>query len=82
MEAQLKLWSSRIEKLAAGARKAGARTGIVYFLSIDDLKVKRALAQAKVEEFKAAGSAKQTRLKAGIARAWNDLEDSFTDLKR
>ena len=72
MEAQLKQWAVLIDSLAAKAE---------YRLSIDDLKAKRAVAQAKVDEFKAAGIEKWEGFKAGIERAWSDLEIAFNELK-
>ena len=81
MEAQLKQWAVLIDSLAAKAEKAGARAKIEYRLSIDDLKAKRAVAQAKVDEFKAAGIEKWEGFKAGIERAWSDLEIAFNELK-
>lgn len=81
MEAQLKRWAARIERLAAGAGKDGAKAGILYRLSIDDLKVKRAVAEARVTEFKAAGADKWEKHRAGIEAAWNDLETALRDLK-
>jgi len=81
MEAQLKQWAAQIDVLVEKAGKAGAQAGIEYRLSIDDLKAKRVIAQAKVDEFKAAGSEKWEGFKAGIERAWSDLEDAFRELK-
>jgi hypothetical protein len=81
MEAQLKLWIAQIDSLAAKADMAGAKAGIDYRLSLDDLKVKRAVAQSKVDEFKAAGIEKWEEFRAGIECAWSDLESAFQELK-
>ena len=81
MEMQLKLWATQIDDLAARAEKTGAQAKIECHQSIDDLKAKRAVAQAKVDEFKVAGSEKWERFKAGIERAWSDLETAFNELK-
>ena len=78
MEAQLKRWAAQIDGLAA---KAGTPARLEYRQSIDDLKAKRAVAQAKVGEFKAAGSEKWEGFKAGIERAWSDLEVALRELK-
>ena len=82
MEAQLKLWTAQIDGLAVKAEKTGAQARIECRQNIDDLKARRAVAQAKVDEFKAAGSGKWEEFKAGIERAWSDLEVAFSDLKR
>ena len=81
MEAQLKLWAERIDGLAAKTGKSGAKSQIEYQLRIDDLKIKRVMAQAKVDEFKAAGSEKWEEFRAGIERAWSDLETTLSELK-
>ncbi|MDD5224852.1 MAG: hypothetical protein PHE84_12780 [bacterium] len=81
MEAQLRLWTAQIDGLADKAKKTGAQAKIEYLQSIDDLKAKRAVAQAKVDEFRAAGSEKWGEFKAGIERAWDDLEGAFINLK-
>jgi len=56
MEALLKSWASEIDALAAKARPAGGLLNIDFLLNLDELKAKRAVAQAKIDEFKAAGS--------------------------
>lgn len=81
MEAQLKLWAAQIDDLAAKTEKTCPRAKIECRQGIDDLKARRAVAQAKVDEFKAAGSGKWEEFKAGIERAWSDLEVAFSDLK-
>jgi malate synthase len=81
MEAQLKRWAARIDRLADGAAKGGTQAGILYRLSIDDLKVKRAVAQVRVDKLKAAGPGKWDEHQAGIETAWSDLETAFRDLK-
>ena len=81
LEAQLTRWAGQIDDLAAMAGKAGAKVKIEFRLSIDDLKLKRVLAQEKVDQFKAAGSGKWEELKAGIELAWCDLETAISDLK-
>ena len=81
MEAQLKLWAAQIDGLAAQAEKTCPRAKIECRQGIDDLKARRAVAQAKVDEFKAAGSEKWEEYKAGIEHAWSDLEVAFRNQK-
>ena len=82
MEKRLKAWGARIDRLFAVAAKAGPGARIELRLQIDDLKVKRATAQARFDEFQAAGIAERARLGAGVESAWNELEAAFADLKR
>ena len=82
LEAQLKVWGARIDRLAAAAGKAGVGARIELHQQIDDLKAKRAIAQARFDEFRAAGIATQARLETGLERAWDEIETAFTDLKR
>ena len=82
MEVQLKIWGARIDRLAAAAGKAGAGARIELHQQIDDLKAKRATAQARFDEFQTAGIATQARLKTGLEGAWDEVETAFTDLKR
>jgi len=81
MEAQLKLWARQIDVLAARPGKTGAKVRIEYLQNIDELKLRRAVAQVKVDEFKAAGIGKWEKLKGGIELAWSDLEAAFRDMK-
>lgn len=80
LEAQLTLWAVQIDDLAAKADKAGARATIEYRQSIDDLKIKRAMAQEKFDEFKAAGSGKWEEFKTDIEHAWSELAAAFSNL--
>ena len=81
METQLKLWAMQIEGLAAKAEKTGAQARIEYRQNIDDLKARRVVLQAKIDEFKAAGSGKWEEFRAGIEHAWSDLEAAFCNWK-
>jgi len=81
MEAQLKTWAVQIDGLTAKAEQAGEQAKIDFRQGIDDLKAKRAAAQIKVEEFKAAGSEKWEGFKGGIERAWGEIEVAFKELK-
>jgi len=80
MEAQLARWAALIDDLAEKADR-GAQIKIDYRLRIDDLKVKRAVAQARLNEFKAADGGKRAELKPGTERAWSELESALRDLK-
>jgi hypothetical protein len=80
MEAQLELWSSKIDQFAAKVEIAGAQAGFDVVTYIDELKALRAIAQSRLVEFKAAVAvedARQARLKAAMKRAWNELDAAF-----
>jgi hypothetical protein len=80
MEAQLELWSSKIDQLAAKTESAGVRAGFDVVTYIDELKALRAIAHSKLVEFKAAVAvedARRTRLKAAMKGTWNELDAAF-----
>ena len=81
MEAQLKLCSLKIDALAARTHKAGVRVGFEALLYVDELKALRAIAQAKFDEFRAAGGADRKRHEAEIRSAWNELDAAFKNPK-
>jgi hypothetical protein len=80
IEALLALWAAKIEVLADKSVKAGAQAGIEYRLSIDALKIKYAVAQARFNEFKAAGDPERANTKASMECAFSDLESAFLEL--
>jgi len=80
MEERFKLWDAKLGVLSAKADVAEAQAKIELRKRIDELKAKRATAQTKYDEYKAAGSEKWEGLKAGLEVVWNDLESAFKDL--
>ena len=81
MEAQLKLWSLKIDDLAAKTQRAGVQAGFDALMYIDELKALHAIAQSKFDEFRAAGDAERARLKAEMKSAWNELDAAFKNPK-
>ena len=81
MEEQLKLWDAKLDVLVAKIKVAGAMAKIEHRKQVDVIKAKRAQAQAKFDEFKAAGSEKWDSFKAGLEVVWNDLEAAFNEFK-
>jgi uncharacterized coiled-coil DUF342 family protein len=81
MESQLKEWGKKIEELADKADNTGAQLKADYHKQLDEMKAKLSLAQAKFDEFKAAGSEKWDVFKSGIESAWKDFENAFKALK-
>jgi len=77
METQLKLWSSKIDRLAAKTQRVGFQARFDTLMHIDELKALRVIAQSKFDEFRAAEGKEQKRLKAGLKSAWNDLDAAF-----
>lgn len=80
IDAQLEAWDTRIEGLAAKAEKARGQAAIDLYYQVDDLKARRAMALAKLDEFKAAKDRDQESIKTGLRIAWDDLEKAFKDL--
>jgi hypothetical protein len=80
MEAQLRNWGVKLDKVIAKAEAAGTEVKIDYRKGVEDLKAKYKVAQSKFAECKAAGSAKWGIFKTGLETAWNDLESAFRKL--
>jgi hypothetical protein len=77
MAAQLEHWGTQLDELVAKTGAPGVDARIDLHEGIDDLKTKYVIARARLDELKAAGSAKWETLKSSIERAWNDLEGAF-----
>jgi hypothetical protein len=80
MEAELRQWGVKLDKLIAKANAAGSEAKVDYRKGVEDLKGKYKVAQSKFAECKDAGSAKWGILKTGLEAAWNDLETAFKKL--
>lgn len=80
MEAQLKVWDAKIEKLAAKAEKARDQVKADLHYHVDDLKVKRATVHARLDELRAAVGQAQAGIRASLQIAWKDLEAAFENL--
>ncbi|MFH1219695.1 MAG: hypothetical protein V1694_04505 [Candidatus Eisenbacteria bacterium] len=80
MDAQLKLWSLQIDKLASKIQMPGVQAGFDALMYIDELKGLHAIARSKFDEFRefrAAGDAVRARLKAEMEGACNELDAAF-----
>jgi len=77
IEAQLKLWSLKIDYLATKTQMAGVQAGFDALMYVDELKALHAIAQSKFDEFRAAGDTERARLKAEMKSAWNELDAAF-----
>ena len=80
MEAQLRNWGVKLDKVIAKAEAAGTEVKVDYRKGVDDLKAKYKVAQSKFDECRAAGSAKWGIFKTGLEAAWSDLETAFKKL--
>jgi hypothetical protein len=81
MAVQLERWSARIDELAAKTENAGTRATIVEHQRVDELRVCRAIARARFEEYRSAGEEQRESLKGGMQQAWNDLAAAVKKLK-
>ena len=80
LENQLKLWGAKLTELAAKVEVAGQETKIDARKRLDDMKAKIKVAQAKLDEAKAAGGDKWDKFKSGIESSWKELEGAFHKL--
>ena len=81
METQLEVWAGKIDEFTTAAQESNGWAGIDLRQRIDDLKVKRALVRANLDEVKAAGSNSRAGLRTDLESAWRDLEDAFREMK-
>ena len=80
MEAELKQWGVRLDKLLTKADAAGTDAKIDYRKRLDDLREKYINAERRLAELKAAGSNKWDSFKDGVESAWSELAKAFTKL--
>lgn len=75
MEAQLVRWSLKIDQLAVGTLTAGVLVPFDALISIDELRGLHAIAQSRLDGFKAAppGDTQREEVQAELMGAWNDL---------
>lgn len=83
LEDQLTLWKAKLNELAAKTQAAGHEAKVnASKKELEDLRLKIATAQAKLDESKAAGGDKWESFKDGIASSWSELEEAFKGLTR
>ncbi len=78
---QLNMWRAKIDEIEAKSNESGSETRKVRQRHITELKNKHAAAQAKLDEFIAAGAETWGDHKTAIWLAWNDLEGAFEDFE-
>ena len=74
MDAQLRLWGSKIDGLAAKTQVPGFHAGFDALMYVDELKALHAVAKFKFDEYRAAGDAGRARLKAEAEGACTELD--------
>ena len=80
LQDQLKLWGAKLTELAAKVDVAGQETKIDARKRLDDMKSKMTVAQAKLDEAKAAGGDEWDKFRSGIESSWKELEGAFQKL--
>jgi hypothetical protein len=78
MEAELRQWHARLDKLIAKADAAGTGAKIDYRNRLEDLREKYAVAEARLAELKAAGRSRWDTYKGGVDTAMSELAMAFT----
>ena len=81
METQLEVWAGQIDDFAAAAQGSKGWGRIDLRQRVDDLKIKRALVRANLDELKAAGPDHKAGLRIDLESAWKDLEEAFQEMK-
>ena len=81
METQLKAWAGKIDEFTTAAQESNGWAKIDLRQRIDDLKVKRALVRANLDELKSAGGDSRKGPRTELGKAWKDLEDAFQEIK-
>jgi chromosome segregation ATPase len=80
MEAELKEWGARLDKLTTEAHATRADVKADYRKRLDDLRQKYVAAENRFAELKAAGNGKWEIFQGGVEAAWYDLATAFTRL--
>lgn len=81
LETELKQWGAKLDALVASAAKAGAETKVSYRTRIDELKVKYQTAHSKLDDLRYVRAENWSIVKAGVEKAWMELEVAFKKLK-
>lgn len=80
IEAQLKEFGAKLDKISSKADQAGGNTNADHKKRIDDSKAKYQIARTKFDEFRAAASDKRDSFKAGMESSWHEFETAFKGL--
>ena len=80
MQAELERWGAMLDEMKARGARARTETDRDYHNRLDDLEAKHEAAQAKLDELKAAGSARWETFRSDIESAWGEMEAAFRKL--
>jgi hypothetical protein len=80
MEADLKSWGAKLNKLRSQSQTAGSEPNVDYHKGLDDMETKCDAAAAKLGELKAAGSTKWETFRKDLETAWSEVEAAFRRL--
>lgn len=77
LEAELKTWDAKLEKLKAKAKAAKAEIRAEFELQLEALAGKRAFAQEKLQELRQRGEWAWEDLKDSANEVWSDLREAL-----
>ncbi len=80
MEAQLKLWNTKLGELVARGKVAGQEAKLESRKRIDEFKGKLEVAQTTLAEFRKAGGSQWENFRVGMESAWKQAEAAFKKL--
>lgn len=78
LKAQLDQWNAEIDKLEAKGRELQADAQVSYNKRLEDLRIRRDAAAAKLKEIQEAGESAWEDLKAGTEMAWDSLREAVS----
>jgi len=81
IEAQLKEWSAKIDKLKVKGDKAKAEAKTLYRKQIKNLSIQQEATREKLQELKGAGGEAWEELRVGVDKALADLKGAFNRAK-
>jgi len=76
-KAKLDQWNAEIDRVQAKAKAAEADAKIEYQKQLEEMRVKRDEAEARLKELRDASDDAWTDMKAGFDRAWDSLSSAF-----
>jgi phage shock protein A len=82
LEERLRHWGAKLDEVVSKVDEVDSEAKVELRKRIDEFRAKHQAAQAKLAEYKAAGSEKWDDFKAGIESSWSELEDAFRELKQ
>lgn len=84
VEAQLAVWSARLDDLVVGCIEAGGQPNDAYRTRIDGMRTRLGVVQVKLGEFAnpSSGGGAWKIFWASIADDWNAIKGGLADVKR